>query len=71
MIAHRLATIQKADMIIVLEAGEIVEKGTHAELLKNKNGAYRNLYDAQFLTKNSWFYDKSALIFSIKSKVSL
>jgi subfamily B ATP-binding cassette protein MsbA len=53
VIAHRLATIQKADMIIVLEAGEIVEKGTHAELLKNKNGAYRNLYDAQFLTKNS------------------
>ena len=53
VIAHRLATIQNADMIIVLEAGEIVEKGTHAELLKNKNGAYRNLYDAQFLTKNS------------------
>jgi subfamily B ATP-binding cassette protein MsbA len=53
VIAHRLATIQKADMIIVLEAGEIVEKGTHTELLKNKNGPYRNLYDAQFLTKNS------------------
>ena len=53
VIAHRLATIRKADMIIVLEAGEIVEKGTHAALLKNKNGPYRNLYDAQFLTKNS------------------
>jgi len=36
-----------------LDAGEIVEKGTHADLLKNKEGHYRNLYDAQFLTKNS------------------
>ena len=53
VIAHRLATIQKADTIIVLDAGEVVEKGTHKELLKNKNGHYRNLYDAQFLTKNS------------------
>ena len=51
VIAHRLATIQKSDMIIVLEAGEIVEKGTHKELLAIKNGYYRNLYDAQFLTK--------------------
>jgi len=40
-------------MIIVLDAGQIVEKGTHKELLTTKNGYYRNLYDAQFLTKNS------------------
>ena len=53
VIAHRLATIQKSDMIIVLDAGQIVEKGTHKELLATKNGYYRNLYDAQFLTKNS------------------
>ena len=53
VIAHRLATVKKADMIIVLDAGEIVEKGTHKELLENKEGHYRNLYDAQFLTKNS------------------
>ena len=52
VIAHRLATIQKSDMIIVLDAGQIVEKGTHEELLATKNGHYRNLYDAQFLTKN-------------------
>ena len=53
VIAHRLATVQKADTIIVLDAGEIVEMGTHKELLKNNEGQYRNLYDAQFLTKNS------------------
>ena len=53
VIAHRLATIKKCDMIIVLDAGEIIEKGTHKELLAIKNGHYRNLYDAQFLNKNS------------------
>ena len=51
VIAHRLATVKKADTIIVLDAGEIVEMGTHNELLKIKRGHYRNLYDAQFLTK--------------------
>ena len=53
VIAHRLATIKKCDLIIVLDAGEIIEKGTHKELLAIKNGHYRNLYDAQFLNKNS------------------
>ncbi|MBT7850640.1 MAG: ABC transporter ATP-binding protein [Flavobacteriaceae bacterium] len=53
VIAHRLATVKKADTIIVLDAGEIVEMGTHKQLLKNKEGHYRNLYDAQFLTKDS------------------
>ena len=53
VIAHRLATVQKADTNIVLDAGEIVEMGTHKELLKNNEGQYRNLYDAQFLTKDS------------------
>jgi subfamily B ATP-binding cassette protein MsbA len=49
VIAHRLATIQQADQIIVMDAGEIVEKGTHDELLKVENGYYRNLYEVQFL----------------------
>ncbi|WP_452223797.1 ABC transporter ATP-binding protein [Lacinutrix chionoecetis] len=49
VIAHRLATIQKADKIIVMDAGEIVEQGTHTELLKKENGYYRNLYEVQFL----------------------
>lgn len=49
VIAHRLATIQKADKIIVMDAGKIVEYGTHKSLLKNKDGVYRGLYEAQFL----------------------
>ncbi|XMO87083.1 ABC transporter ATP-binding protein [Algibacter sp. AS12] len=49
VIAHRLATIKKADKIIVMDSGEIVEQGTHNELLKKENGYYRNLYEVQFL----------------------
>ena len=48
VIAHRLATIKKADKIIVMDKGLIVEQGTHEELLKKKNGFYKNLYDKQF-----------------------
>lgn len=47
IIAHRLATIQKANRIIVLDHGEIIESGTHQELLK-LNGKYRKLYELQF-----------------------
>ena len=50
IIAHRLATIKKADKIIVMNAGEIVESGIHKELLK-KGGYYSNLYEAQFLSE--------------------
>jgi subfamily B ATP-binding cassette protein MsbA len=46
VIAHRLSTIQFADEIIVLQQGELVERGTHSSLLE-KNGAYRKLYDMQ------------------------
>lgn len=52
VIAHRLATIKKADKIIVMDAGKIVEQGTHKELLKKENGYYRNLYEVQFLQEN-------------------
>jgi subfamily B ATP-binding cassette protein MsbA len=47
VIAHRLSTIRSADQILVLEQGEIVEKGTHDELLA-VNGRYRQLYDKQY-----------------------
>jgi subfamily B ATP-binding cassette protein MsbA len=49
IIAHRLSTIKKADKIIVMDSGEIVEMGTHQELLAKENGYYRNLYEVQFL----------------------
>jgi ABC-type multidrug transport system fused ATPase/permease subunit len=48
VIAHRLATVQKATNILVMDAGEIVEQGTHQELLA-RGGYYKNLYEAQFL----------------------
>jgi subfamily B ATP-binding cassette protein MsbA len=49
IIAHRLATIQKADRIIVMDSGKIVEQGTHNELLKKQDGYYKNLYEVQFM----------------------
>ena len=48
VIAHRLATIKKADKIIVMDKGLIVEEGSHKELLVKENGYYKNLYDKQF-----------------------
>lgn len=49
VIAHRLATVQKADRIIVMDKGCIVEQGSHEELLKNDEGYYKHLYEVQFL----------------------
>jgi ABC-type multidrug transport system fused ATPase/permease subunit len=48
VIAHRLSTVRKADRIIVLNEGSIVEQGTHTELLSNGTGLYKTLTDLQF-----------------------
>jgi ATP-binding cassette subfamily B multidrug efflux pump len=49
IIAHRLATIINADKIVVMDQGIIVEQGTHEELLSQKTGYYKKLYDSQFI----------------------
>jgi subfamily B ATP-binding cassette protein MsbA len=54
VIAHRLSTIMSADQILVLEGGEIVERGTHRELLA-LDGRYRQLYDKQFRLERDRF----------------
>jgi ABC-type multidrug transport system fused ATPase/permease subunit len=54
VIAHRLSTIRSADQILVVEAGEIVERGTHEELLI-LNGRYRQLYDKQYQFEKNLF----------------
>lgn len=51
VIAHRLSTIRNATKIVVINNGEIVESGTHEELLQIENGAYKTLYNMQFKTK--------------------
>ena len=50
IIAHRISTIQDSDLIIVIDQGRIVERGSHAELLENK-GLYRSIYKKQLLEK--------------------
>ncbi len=54
VIAHRLSTIRSADQIVVLEAGEIVERGTHAELYA-AGGRYRELHDTQYRLEQDRF----------------
>lgn len=54
VIAHRLSTIESSDQILVIESGEIVERGTHAELLA-LDGRYRQLYDRQYGLEHDLF----------------
>ena len=52
IIAHRLATVKKANNIIVMDSGNIIEQGSHKELINNIDGYYKKLYDVQFQEKN-------------------
>jgi len=51
VVAHRLSTIRDADEIIVMEQGEVVERGTHDDLLKIEKGFYHNLVSRQLVTE--------------------
>ena len=48
VIAHRLSTVRNADMILVIDRGNIIQRGTHAELIKKSQGLYHKLYEMQF-----------------------
>lgn len=50
VIAHRLSTVRNANKIVVINQGEIVEIGTHEELMNKEGGQYKVLHDAQFKT---------------------
>ena len=58
VIAHRLSTIKNADVILVLKDGDIIEQGSHQELLA-KNGVYASLYNSQFDEGNDGAIDKA------------
>lgn len=61
-IAHRLSTIKKADKIVVLKKGKVVEEGTHESLLADEDGAYFGLVNAQKLSMGEGFAEESNLI---------
>jgi ABC-type multidrug transport system fused ATPase/permease subunit len=48
VIAHRLSTVRKADRIVVMQAGRVIDQGTHRELI-GRDGLYRRLYELQFV----------------------
>ena len=68
VVAHRLSTITSADIILVMNKGQIIEQGTHAELLKKK-GFYANLYNSQF-EKSTDHFSKSTLTNKYKTTFS-
>jgi subfamily B ATP-binding cassette protein MsbA len=65
VIAHRLSTIRSADQILVVESGEIVERGNHAELIAN-GGRYKQLYDKQYLFEQNLFVNPGEVLKSKK-----
>jgi ABC-type multidrug transport system fused ATPase/permease subunit len=69
VIAHRLSTIRSADQILVVEAGEILERGTHDELI-GMNGRYKQLYDKQYRFEQNLFVNPGE-DFTSKPEVSM
>jgi subfamily B ATP-binding cassette protein MsbA len=67
VIAHRLSTIQSADQILVVEGGNIVERGTHAELLA-RGGRYRQLYDKQYKVERDRFINPGEDFTGVKTE---
>ena len=67
VIAHRLSTIRSADQILVLEAGEIVERGTHAQLM-DKAGRYHDLHDRQYKIELNRFVNPGEELQSLDAK---
>lgn len=61
-IAHRLSTIKRADKIVVLQNGRVIEQGTHESLLSDEKGAYWALVNAQKLSMGESFADESNLV---------
>jgi ABC-type multidrug transport system fused ATPase/permease subunit len=60
VIAHRLSTVRQADLILVLQDGEIVERGTHQELMAQR-GRYREIYELQLRPQEEMMLDAAML----------
>jgi len=69
-IAHRLSTIRSADQILVLESGEIVERGTHDKLLA-AGGRYKQLYDKQYKFESDQFINPGEEVMLVPPKVEI
>ncbi len=63
VIAHRLSTVRRADLILVMDEGQIVERGTHLDLLE-QDGRYREIYDLQLRDQEKFRQEAQALAFS-------
>jgi ABC-type multidrug transport system fused ATPase/permease subunit len=59
VIAHRLSTVRRADLILVLQEGEIVERGTHQELM-TRGGIYRDIYELQLRPQEEIMLDRAS-----------
>jgi len=60
VIAHRLSTVRRADLILVMDKGRIVERGTHDELLA-KGGLYKEIHDLQLMQRDSFAEEMSEI----------